>query len=228
MKYGLGRKYSQDKRDRNYPMQEILPKDKPKRHYKYWWDRGWWGNQGSTPQCVAYSWLHFIEDGGVTQYPLAPGAGPISSPSHVYREAQKRDPWPLPHDGTTVRAGVKVFVRKELVTSYYWAWDVETLVDAVLYKGPVVVGTAWYSSMFYPDDGGVIKVEGSQVGGHAYTINGVNVQKRLFRAKNSWGRDWGKKGRFWITFDDMDYLLRQNGEACIAKEHQRPEGADPV
>ena len=57
--------------------------------------------------------------------------------------------------------------------------------------GPVVVGTYWYSSMFYPDRNGLIKINGGIAGGHAYVINGVDKTKKLFRIKNSWGQSWG-------------------------------------
>jgi C1A family cysteine protease len=56
------------------------------------------------------------------------------------------------------------------------------------------------------------------VGGHAYLINGMDVKRGLARGKNSWGRGWGKAGAFRIPLDDLDRLIREDGEACLALE----------
>jgi C1A family cysteine protease len=34
--------------------------------------------------------------------------------------------------------------------------------------------------------------------------------------KNSWGRGWGIDGRASISFADMERLILDNGEACMA------------
>lgn len=123
------------------------------------------------------------------------------------------------YDGTSVRAGAKVLQTKGFIESYLWAWDVNTVIQAVLEKGPVVVGTEWTYDMFFPNiDTAIIKPTGNSAGGHAYLINGVNTKKKLFRIKNSWGRVWGNKGHAYISFDDMDKLIRNQGEACLAIE----------
>jgi hypothetical protein len=54
------------------------------------------------------------------------------------------------------------------------------------------------------------------VGGHCYVLNGVNTTARVFRMKNSWGRGWGIDGRASISFADMERLILDNGEACMA------------
>ena len=84
--------------------------------------------------------------------------------------------------------------------------------------GPVVVGTYWYRGMFKPDRNGIIRPTGGIVGGHAYVINGVDKSKKLFRIKNSWGKNWGINGHAYISFADMEKLMKQNGEICIAIE----------
>jgi C1A family cysteine protease len=72
--------------------------------------------------------------------------------------------------------------------------------------------------MFFPDKNGVIKVGGKHSGGHAYIINGVDTKTKMFRLKNSWGKTWGKSGSAFISFSDMDKLIKQNGEICLAVE----------
>jgi hypothetical protein len=182
---------------------------------KYWNPNGWWGDQGDTPHCVGYSWAHWIEDGPVEHA----GAAPIIRPNVIYEGAQKLDEWPGEnYDGSSVRGGVKYLASRGFVKSYYWAFDVNTISQYVLHRGPIVVGTNWYSRMFTPDRAGLIRVAGRLSGGHAYVINGVDMVTKRFRIKNSWGRTWGKGGMAFISFTDMAILIAQQGEACVAVE----------
>jgi hypothetical protein len=210
---GLGRLPSADERDKNFLMKTILPK-RVSITSKYWDDRGWWGDQGSLPQCVGYSLAHWLENSPMTHK----STPPVVKPSFIYGEAQKVDEWPgEDYDGTSVRAGAKVLQGMGFIESYLWAFDLATMIDAVLTKGPVVVGTNWYESMFYPTNG-LIKVSGGVAGGHAYLINGVNTNNKLFRIKNSWGQSWGINGRAYISFSDMERLIHEDGEVMLGVE----------
>ncbi len=215
----FGRIEAPDSRDRAFMMSAVIP-EAPQRTSRYWNSSGWWGNQGPHPYCVGFSWAHWVEDGPVTHK----GMAPVVPPEEIYSEAQKIDEWPgEDYEGTSVRAGAKYLQSKGTISEYRWAWDVQTIADAILTKGPVVVGTNWYYDMFEPDEKGIIKVGGQIVGGHAYLLNGVNTKKQLFRIKNSWGRNWGKKGHAYISFDDMAQLIAAQGEACLAIEHADEE-----
>lgn len=210
----LGRLAAPDPRDAIFPMRLAIKEAPPEeRHWRYH-GSGWWGDQGHEPQCVGYSWTHWLEDGPHTQRGIAPVVGP----ARLYREAQKVDEWEgEAYDGTSVRAGAKVLQTMGFVTSYHWAWDVTTVADAILRVGPVVVGTNWYRGMYEAPDG-FVRVSGSIDGGHAYLLNGVNVRSAIFRIKNSWGRSWARNGHANITFEDFERLLREDGEACLAVE----------
>lgn len=209
----LGRVIIPDLRDTRYLMKSLLPKKAPERTYRYWWANGWWGDQGLSPECVAYSWLHWAEDGPIT----AEGTVPILNPNIVYQACQLVDEWEgEQYDGTSVRAGAKVLQSSNLIKEYRWAWDLDTAVNAVLELGPVVLGTHWTDSMFYPDKDNIIKYEGSIIGGHAYLLNGVNTKTGMARIKNSWGRGWGNNGHAYISFEDLERLIKVDGEACIA------------
>lgn len=215
---GLGRRFSPDERDSAFPMSRIVQAETPTRAWRYWHQGGWWGDQGAKPQCVAYAWLHWLEDGPVTHRDTPP---PVEDPTATYRAAQRIDEWPgESYDGTSVRAGAKVLKQLGYISSYLWAWDAPTVIRAVLTSGPVVMGTWWYDSMFRPDADGFVRVAGSRVGGHAWVVNGVNVERGVVRCKNSWGREWGRRGNFWLSIADLDRLISEQGEACIASERR--------
>lgn len=210
----FGRRYAPDPRDTAYPLRTLLPLASA-RLYRYWNDFGWWGDQGRTPQCVAYAWTHWLEDGPVPQ----PGVPPVVKPVVLYHEAQAVDEWPgEDYDGTSVRAGAKALTARGFLSEYRWATRVAEITMALLEVGPVVVGTNWYEGMFTPGPGGILSVTGALAGGHAYVLNGVNVTRGQVRVKNSWGRAWGLQGRAWLPFADLARLMAEDGEACLGVE----------
>ena len=181
---------------------------------KLWDDNYWWGDQGNTPQCVAYAWNHWLADA-----PVVHSINPVVPPQRLYESAKRLDEWPGEnYDGTSVRGGVKALQAAGWVSSYWWTWDVNVLANTILTIGPVVLGTDWFSGMMTPDRNGRVSATGRPVGGHAYVLNGVDTTQRLFRIKNSWGRSWGQGGHAWIGFTDTARLLARQGEACIATE----------
>jgi len=211
MEYGLGRLAAPDLRDHDWLVREVVPRSLLTR--KFWWGYGLPRlDQGSSPHCVAYSWSNFLID-SPTPHKLD------RDPVWIYHEAQKVDEWPgEDYDGTSVRAGAKVLSNLGEFTEYRWAFTLNDVIDAVLERGPVVVGTNWYEEMFYPDSNNVIHIGGDIAGGHAWKIDGVNTELRFFRMKNSWGAYWGKGGFARISFDDVSRLLDEDGEACMAIE----------
>jgi hypothetical protein len=225
---GLGRIDAPDERDREYPMQAILPAGRPARRYRYWHHRAWRGDQGERPWCVAYAWLHWIAHGPDTSRTLGrrqAGPMPYVQPEALYCRAQQLDPWPgdctsprgQQYAGTSVRAGAQALQELGFIGSYHWAWDIDTVTRALLTTGPVVVGTSWYSGMSEAA-GGMLRPIGQREGGHAYILDGISLDREVVRITNSWGTGWARNGSAWIALRDLEALLQDRGEAVIAAE----------
>lgn len=227
---GLGALRYRDDRDRAYPITEFYSVSQAEtRGWRYWWDQGWFGDQGTTPQCVAYSHWHAFIDGpqtaGLTEYDENMPYKPPQGTEWLYCEAQKRDPWEgdcesstRDYDGTSVRAGAKTLQKHGYLKEYRWCETLDEVARAILKVGPVVAGTVWFNSMSFPDKDGYISIpsdENSPVGGHAYVLNGVNVEREVLRIKNSWSDSWGDKGRAWLPFEEFEKLLKYHAELCV-------------
>jgi len=117
-----------------------------------------------------------------------------------------------------VRAGARVLRESGNLKEYRWAFNLEDTISWLYTTGPVVIGTWWYKDMFYPDKKGFIHPTGSNAGGHAYILQGVNLGEKKVRMVNSWGENWGQKGRAWISFDNLEKLISDQGEVCTAIE----------
>ncbi len=177
-------------------------------------------DQRDTSACVGFSGTAWLDCGPVRN--LTPDAGAFDSAFKLYRECQDHDEWAgaePDYFGTSVRALFKVLQARGVVGEYRWAWRTSEIVAWVLERGPVVLGTVWSESMFHPVGRDArVKPEGDIVGGHAYLCIGANTKTRTVRCLNSWGTGYGDKGRFTLSFDDLDILMKEDGEACTAVE----------
>jgi len=217
---GLGRLRQWDKRNLAYP----LPRKRvPREIRRRMWNAGEVLDQGDTPQCVGYAGWGWLAGGPVVNRPKF-------TPTELYRWAQERDQWPgTNYDGTSTLGLMKALKDQGYITEYRWALDAETVAAWVLTTGPVVVGTNWHLEMFMPDRDGFIEPLGEIVGGHEWRIVGAdrdkvcpNKSRGACRMVNSWGRGWGESGRAWISFQHLDQLIHDDGEAVTSPEIKLP------
>lgn len=212
--YGLGRKPAAD--DRDFLLQ---PRTTTDRRYRYWHDREAFLDQNGYPHCVGYSWTHWLNDGPVARA----GFEDNNYADNLYFNAQLVDEWPGEnYSGSSVRAGAKVLHQFGYISEYRFGHDLQTVVHTLLNEGPVVAGTNWYSTMFTPDAQGFLRIhpDAKVEGGHAYVLNGVNLDKGVVRVKNSWGTSWGLGGRAKLDFETLERLINEDGECCLAIERK--------
>ena len=72
--------------------------------------------------------------------------------------------------------------------------------------------THWYEGMDTTDDDGLVHAVGELRGAHQYAVIGMDEERRLFKAVQSWGDEWGVDGYFYLTYDDMEMLLADDGD----------------
>lgn len=228
--FPLGRRLSVDPDDHKFLMRRKLAAPGtalPTR--KTWAIGGKSLDQGATSSCVGHAWRNFLR--------CAPVRTEKTGPSQwdVYRYAVLHDEWtgndneaefpdgdPRMDDGTSVRAGAGALIHAKMLGTYLWAFDLQSVIEWALTKGPVVLGTNWYDSMFDPDSKGLVKITptANLAGGHAYLLRGVDRKHGLATCENSWGDQWGRNGGFDISFADLERLIHENGEACTAIEQK--------
>lgn len=218
-----------DERSRAFRAVEGI-EDKPLRSKQ--WECNIHNDQRQEGACVGFAWSHEI------------AAKPRAIPTDdqwafdIYRRAKQIDPWPgEDYSGTSVLAGIKAVQEvlnsrgKPLIKEYRWAFGTEDVIRTLGYKGPVVLGIEWHSSQYTPDKDGRIWLNGDVVGGHAILAKGVELVWKdpegpatydniddlnsLVTLHNSWGPDWGIGGDAKFTVYELNYLLAQDGEACI-------------
>jgi hypothetical protein len=229
--FGHGRIPSRpDERDKNFPLrllQEHLRAAAPAVPIP---DRrtlplGWRGDQLRTSWCVGFT--------GEGCLRTTPGKQRLSglTASAIYQGAQMYDEIPGEgYAGTTTRGLMEFLVNyhpAEDVQSYWWVHNVDETIAWIGGKDatPVAWGINWYPSMYTPDGTGRVKVEGSAVDGHEVLQIGYIKRKGLLVYQNSWGREWGDDGRFYLSLDDAQRLLEEDGEAAVAvkyPKYQRP------
>lgn len=136
----------------------------------------------------------------------------------LYERATEIDPWvgtyPPDDTGSSGLSVAKAAQERGWITEYRHAFGLDEAL-AALTLSPVLVGTNWYSSMFFPTSDGYVSPTGFVQGGHEYLLLGLDVKKQRVTALNSWGSGWGKKGRFYLTFDSLGTLLAQDGDVVV-------------
>lgn len=115
--------------------------------------------------------------------------------------------------GSTGAWSMRVLVKLGLIRSWRHCRTLHAALH-LLNHGPISVGVPWYNSMFTPDAENTIHVDESSglAGGHQVCIVANDTKKLRVKIRNSWGASWGDQGHAWISWVDLDQLLRAGGD----------------
>lgn len=216
-----------DARSRRYGIRQLAaPDDRPL--ISKAWDLGICLDQGTEGACVGFAMAHELAAEPVR----VPGMTATFARESIYWPAQRLDGWPggsYPgarpvYEGTSVLAGAKAVKKLGLIRGYRWAFGLQDVLLGLSYHGPCVLGLAWYEGMLKTSESGFIVSTGSIVGGHCILALEINVDDETVTLPNSWGPEWGVKGRCRIRWDDLEKLLKEDGEACFFEGRELVQG----
>jgi hypothetical protein len=171
-------------------------------------------NQGSTPQCVAYSsaalkgtedkidqgqWYDWDEN----TFFVSIGGGPNGA---ITRNAFKQ----MLANGYPVK--VIGDAKNHKIAAYYAVTPtLAEIQSALMAFGPLVFGMTWLNSMFSPKSNGVLTCDQSSGvgGGHAILCVGWIVVggKTYVILRNSWGTSWGLSGEAYLPASAIASLV---------------------
>lgn len=207
-----------DERSRDYPIRPLLQvaaATLPLRSYT--WSCAGVLDQGPDGACVGFGWSGEL----LARPAVVPGIDNAQA-LRLYHAAQRVDEWPgEAYEGTSVLAGAKTVKAAGFMGEYRWAFNVDDVLATLGYHGPVVVGWNWRDGMWDIDGDGYVHATGDVVGGHCVFLRAVNVRHQAVLIQNSWGIGWGMNGCAHLSWDDLEQLMADDGEACVPVNRDR-------
>lgn len=123
--------------------------------------------------------------------------------------------YPPDDTGSSGLAVAKAAKQLGFISAYHHAFGVDHALDALV-VAPVIIGIPWYSSFDEPTDGLLEISDDAYVrGGHEVELLGIDVDHELVVGINSWGKAWGAKGRFTMSWSTLARLLSEQGDCTV-------------
>jgi len=181
-------------------------------------------DQGSVGSCTGHAIIACLSaktylDRIPTQNSFRPSTSPSKNQNlalEFYKKATLIDEfygaYPPDDTGSTGLAVAKIAKKLNLISAYKHAFSFDAAL-AALQAAPIIVGVNWYDGFDTPNSEGFVKVSGRPRGGHEFCIYGMDPNKGVVYARNSWGTSWGLKGNFNFSFRDLKRLLAEYGDA---------------
>jgi hypothetical protein len=221
----LGRLYKPDPRDRRYAVTPAVLRKIPVapvalRKHAWRYPRPVL-DQGPTSRCVVFSLAISLQSA-----PKVHKFGwPDAKFTDLYDRARAHDGFPMPHDGTTMRAACDVAIQDGLISQYLHIYDEDTLREYLATRGTVGAGQDWFREMYFPSKkGAYIEPEGSLEGGHETVCRWYYGPKHYkypdtYEFWNPWGEQWGDRGIYRMKADSFRWLIwGLNGDLVIPTE----------
>ena len=176
-------------------------------------------DQKNTSMNVGCAWTTYLS----TKMPIEElGMSEAEFAKSIYHESQTVDPWgqqtfvtnplystEINHKyGTSVITAATILREQNFFKELVWTDDTYDLSNFILTKGAAIVASSWTSEMNNVDPNGFVRPNGAYEGNHCWLVYGVDDVWETFFALNSWGRQYGKDGKFLVKFADMKKILK--------------------
>lgn len=219
-----------DPRSLNYPIRELI--GSVDRKPRAWNQTNLKIDQRREGACVGFAWMNELlgSPKRVTVGDRSTAAAENAA-LEFYRQAQRIDEYPgEAYSGTSVLAGAKVLQERGLIGGFRWSFSIDDFIDTLCADeedggGPLVCGLPWLASMGETLPNGLLEVNGRVAGGHAIKADAYHPKMRfagqgwkyyeVVRLAQSWGPIFGKSGNCFIKVEDLEGLLKMQGEACV-------------
>jgi hypothetical protein len=173
-------------------------------------------NQGEIGSCTANALC-----GALDSAPEFSGGTPLNEAEavRVYeRETSlEKDPYPPNDPGGSGLMVCKAGKQLGLISSYKHAFGIKHALQALVLR-PVITGIKWYTSFDTPDPTtGLVELASDATvrGGHEIVADGIDAEGKLVWFWNSWGTQYALGGRFCMSFDTWDQLLKDQGDVTV-------------
>lgn len=183
------------------------------------WSTGPVLDQGDTPRCLGFAIEGWLE---AMPYPTH------SIPADIYHWAQFHD-WKKTDDtmGAPLDGGMDFLYRNGFAADQAITQDPAVAVNFMDHNSPLLVASAWYFDMYYPDSAYYVHPTGNFEGYHMYMCNRYTAATKTISCQNSWGDTFGDSGHFNMTTQDFYNLLNNPGESgvfLLVKKNPTPFG----
>jgi len=176
-------------------------------------------DQKDTQHCLGFSMANF----GIN-YPVHKDYTTADAHDFYYLCKQLEGD-PTGENGAFLRSGAEVLKNLKKIDAYAFAPDLASIRWWLLNKGCMMVGSMWMSGMMNPDGNNIVHATGSNMGGHAYLLSEW-TKDNYIGIQNSWGNDWGIRGKAYISASDFEKLFTYYGEAVTAVELE--DAVEPI
>lgn len=177
-------------------------------------------DQGNLGACVANASNGCRGTGKFYKYLKANTKFPLTADGNLelYRALTRSDPfpgfWESDDTGSDGLTAGKVLTEVGDIPGYLHAFSLEAALKA-LSDRPLITGTYWYDDMFDPNAEGLVNPTGSIAGGHEFIVDEYRSDRGWVGFTNSWSRNWGLNGRFYLEAEKWETLLNQDGDVTI-------------
>lgn len=205
-----------DERSKNFRATTLLKKsqDAPRDRF---WRRGGAYDQGQSSTCVPHTGkglMNTLPNSKKFDYRFRSKWDPYE----WYPQIQRLDEWEgesPAYEGTSGLALMKFLLGQGHIKEFRACFSLEDYLLTLSHLGPIAFGTWWYTDMFYPDENGLVRATGGQEGGHEIELTGLDWGAREIEFTNTWGPNWGNKGRGRMSLETFDQLRQEGADGYM-------------